>query len=157
MSGYRLRLFVSHSFTRAECALDTRTFRQAVSSGVAAAMERHNATDSEYAFAVVPHFEERASGRILPAQVRTALERADIVLVDISGLSPNVLYELGYAHASGRHLILVDSEDAVTDVPLDLKDLVIGFYRDAETLQAHIDQRLTESCSRAQRGIFREP
>jgi hypothetical protein len=59
-------------------------------------------------------------GRITD-QILDAIERADIVIADIGGLNANVVYELGYAHASGATLVLLSQEPGAS--PFDLRDL----------------------------------
>jgi hypothetical protein len=43
-------------------------------------------------------------------QVLGHIERADVVLADLTGGNANVLYELGYAHAKGKPLVLVTQD-----------------------------------------------
>jgi hypothetical protein len=59
-------------------------------------------------------------GRITE-QVIDAIAAADAVVADISGLNPNVIYELGYAHASGATLLLLSQDPGAS--PFDLRDL----------------------------------
>jgi hypothetical protein len=59
-------------------------------------------------------------GRITE-QIIDAIERADVVIADIGGLNANVVYELGYAHASGATLILLSQSPGSS--PFDLRDM----------------------------------
>jgi len=45
---------------------------------------------------------------------------ADIVIADCTGNNPNVLYELGLAHALGKETILI-TQDSMDGVPSDIK------------------------------------
>ena len=45
---------------------------------------------------------------------------ADIVLADLTGLNPNVMYELGLAHSFNRKTIVITQDDLNT-LPFDLK------------------------------------
>jgi nucleoside 2-deoxyribosyltransferase len=47
------------------------------------------------------------------------IDVADIIIADMTGKNPNVFYEVGYAHAKGKLVILLTSEAA--DIPFDLK------------------------------------
>lgn len=47
------------------------------------------------------------------------IESADFVIADMSGQNPNVFYEVGYAHAKGKHCILLTKN--TLDIPFDLK------------------------------------
>lgn len=47
------------------------------------------------------------------------ISKADVVVADMTGRNPNVFYEVGYAHALGKTVLLVtESSD---DIPFDLK------------------------------------
>jgi hypothetical protein len=52
-------------------------------------------------------------------RIYAELERADIVIAEMSGRNPNVLYETGYAHALGKRVILLTR--SVDDIPFDLR------------------------------------
>ncbi len=65
-------------------------------------------------------------GRITE-QIIDAITSADAVIADISGLNPNVIYELGYAHASGATLLLLSQDPGAS--PFDLRDLRQIRYR----------------------------
>jgi hypothetical protein len=54
-------------------------------------------------------------------QIIDAIELADVVIADIGGLNANVVYELGYAHASEATLILLSQSPEAS--PFDLRDL----------------------------------
>jgi hypothetical protein len=71
-------------------------------------------------FAVQRADEISRPGRITE-QIIDAIERADVVIADIGGLNANVVYELGYAHASGATLILLSQSPGTS--PFDLRDM----------------------------------
>lgn len=52
--------------------------------------------------------------------------KAKMILADLTGKNPNVLYELGLAHAITKPAILV--AQSLDDIPFDLKDLRIIIY-----------------------------
>lgn len=55
-----------------------------------------------------------------------SIRKARLVVVELSDRNPNVMYEIGLAHAIGKPIILLTrSED---DVPFDLKSLRYVFY-----------------------------
>jgi hypothetical protein len=47
------------------------------------------------------------------------IERAEVIVADLTNRNPNVFYELGYAHACGKNTILVTQR--AEDVPFDIK------------------------------------
>lgn len=46
--------------------------------------------------------------------------KADIILADLTGLNPNVMYELGVAHTFGKKTIII-TQDELEKLPFDLK------------------------------------
>ncbi len=70
----------------------------------------------------IPHRIDRndAAGHI-PALFQTSLENSHAVIVDITGLNPNVLYELGYLYALKKvPLIISRNETSGTIKPADI-------------------------------------
>ncbi len=59
-------------------------------------------------------FEERILDRVY-----NQIAKADIIIADMTGRNPNVFYEVGYAHALGKTVILLTKE--VDDIPFDMK------------------------------------
>lgn len=47
------------------------------------------------------------------------IERADLIIADLTDRNPNVFYELGYAHAIGKNTILLTQK--TSDVPFDIR------------------------------------
>ncbi|MFM0695643.1 hypothetical protein PQQ64_25625 [Paraburkholderia graminis] len=47
------------------------------------------------------------------------IDLADVIIADMTGKNPNVFYEVGYAHAKGKLVILLTSDSG--DIPFDLK------------------------------------
>ena len=56
--------------------------------------------------------------------IHESIIQADLILCDMSERNPNVLYELGLAHAIGKPAILVSQKEG--DIPFDLR--YIRFY-----------------------------
>jgi hypothetical protein len=55
-----------------------------------------------------------------------SIRRARLVLAELSGRNPNVMYEIGLAHALGKPIILLTRNE--DDVPFDLRALRYLFY-----------------------------
>src|SRR2546430_15128697 len=47
------------------------------------------------------------------------ISKADVIVADMSGRNPNVFYEVGYAHALGKIVLLLTQN--ADDIPFDLK------------------------------------
>ena len=63
--------------------------------------------------------EQQYEGRITD-RIYNQIDKADIVVADMTGKNANVFYEVGYAHALGKRVILLTRDAG--DIPFDLKD-----------------------------------
>ena len=52
-------------------------------------------------------------------RIYNQIDKADIIVADLTGRNPNVFYETGYAHALGKQVILLTQK--ADDIPFDLK------------------------------------
>jgi hypothetical protein len=52
-------------------------------------------------------------------RIYNQIAKADFIVADMSGKNPNVFYEVGYAHALGKKVVLLTKKAA--DIPFDLK------------------------------------
>jgi hypothetical protein len=52
-------------------------------------------------------------------RIYSEIDRADIIIADMSGRNPNVFYEVGYAHAKQKICVLLTSN--ADDIPFDLR------------------------------------
>ena len=59
-------------------------------------------------------------------EVWSAIHAARIIIADCTGRNPNVFYEIGLAHAVGKHTILIAR--SLKDVPFDLRTLRVILY-----------------------------
>lgn len=86
--------------------------------------------------------EENISGPILPSIVR-AIVQARLVIANINGRNPNVMYELGIAQALGKEVIVV-SKRYGEDPPFDIRQqrlvLYQGYNELADKLRISISQ-----------------
>jgi hypothetical protein len=85
--------------------------------------------DDAYALAVKPACEaagayaERVDEQIfhesIVQRIYNQIAKADLLIAEMTGRNPNVFYEVGYAHALGKTVILLTRDSA--DIPFDLK------------------------------------
>ena len=75
-------------------------------------------------------------------QIDLGIERADYVVAVLDGLRPNVLYELGIAHAHGKPTIIMNHRDALESVPF---DLAMDQRLEYEAVDANLPKRLQAS------------
>src|SRR6266511_4795805 len=81
-------------------------------------------------------------------RVYNQVGKADIVVSDMTGRNPNVFYETGYAHALGKHVILLTQ--TADDIPFDLKHYPHIIYEGKIT-------RLKEELQRRVRWAIENP
>lgn len=60
-----------------------------------------------------------------------SIRESSIIIADLTGRNPNVLYELGLAHAIQKPVILLSQN--IDDIPFDLKHLRIVIYSNTDT------------------------
>jgi predicted nucleotide-binding protein len=78
--------------------------------------------------------ENLSSGAALVNAVTDAIKSADFIVVDVSRQNPNVMYELGYAHALRKPTILIMDSDINSPLPSDLQGLLYLTY-DSDNLR----------------------
>lgn len=52
-------------------------------------------------------------------QIYAQIDKADFIIADMSERNPNVFYEVGYAHALGKNVVMITNN--AEDIPFDLK------------------------------------
>lgn len=65
------------------------------------------------------------TGKIIE-QIWLGLKRAKVLVAELTGKNPNVLYELGLAHALHKPVVLVSSNEP--DVPFDIRHVRVIYY-----------------------------
>jgi hypothetical protein len=73
------------------------------------------------------------------------ISKADVIVADMTGRNPNVFYEVGYAHALGKIVLLLTKNS--DDIPFDLK------HRQHTVYQGSIDLLRTELAAKLQWAI----
>ena len=69
------------------------------------------------------------------------IDSADLIIADMTGKNPNVFYEVGYAHAKGKLVILLTSD--ADDIPFDLKHRRhIVYGRSLSILRQRLEEEL---------------
>lgn len=84
-------------------------------------------------------------------QVAGELARADCVIADVTGNSPDVFFEIGLARAMGKALFLLVEEGSILDMPFEQLNCL--FYENSPTGLSELSSTL----SRALRGHRRSP
>jgi len=73
------------------------------------------------------------------------LNKARIVIADVTGKNPNVFYEIGLAHAIGKEVIIISQ--STDDIPFDLRHLRTFIYQDSVAGFRKLEHQLTQSLS----------
>ena len=88
----------------------------------------------------------QASGRTVLEVLYEAIETSDLIICDVSEANLNVMYELGYAHALKRPVIVISEQTDL--VPFDLRGVQSLIY-DKNRLQGEFSARLSTLISEA--------
>lgn len=81
----------------------------------------------EKAGAYAERVDEQIFQESILQRIYNQVAKADVIVSDMTGRNPNVFYETGYAHALGKHVILLTQDAA--DIPFDLKHYPHIVYR----------------------------
>jgi hypothetical protein len=88
---------------------------------------------------------ERILERIVP-RIETGIRNSAFVIADVSELSPNVFYEVGYAKGLGKQVIVTARKG--TQLPFDLGDVPTIFWEIQEDLKEGLRKCLAGLMSR---------
>jgi hypothetical protein len=80
-------------------------------------------------------------GQNIPRAVFSAIDLSDLVIADISSRSPNVMYELAFAHALGINTMLIDIDDISSpDLPHTTKKKIFYLHHDRTIRPSSVSQ-----------------
>lgn len=68
---------------------------------------------------IAERVDEQSFSETILERIYRQIETADLIIADMTGRNPNVFYEVGYAHAKKKPVILITK--AADDIPFDLK------------------------------------
>lgn len=86
-------------------------------------------------------------------RIYNQIDKADVIISDMTGRNPNVFYETGYAHALGKNVILLTQN--ADDIPFDLKHYPHIIYGGVITeLIPQLEKRVKWAIEHAQREEF---
>lgn len=88
-----------------------------------------------------------------------SIRQCRVVVAELTGRNPNVLYEVGLAHAAGKPIILLTRNE--DDVPFDLKALRYRFYNTndpfwGDNLKGAIKEMVTASLDESSLSVWLE-
>jgi hypothetical protein len=88
----------------------------------------------------VVRIDEKAGPGIIFQDIQREIERAEIVIAEITPVNANVFYELGYAHALGKPTILLARREA--ELPFDVRSFRVVFYNDSIGGKVEVERNL---------------
>lgn len=88
----------------------------------------------------VERVSEHKGDYIITERIERSINRSEIIICDVSEKSPNVYYELGFARAKGKKIILTAKEGTI--LPFDVRQYHTNFYKDEFSLQRIIRDEL---------------
>jgi nucleoside 2-deoxyribosyltransferase len=89
-------------------------------------------------------------------RIFTQIDKADVVVADMTGRNPNVFYEVGYAHALDKIVLLLTQDS--NDIPFDLKHRQHTVYSGKiEVLRGELAKRLQWAIAESRRRSERTP
>src|SRR5262245_39070963 len=93
----------------------------------------------EFEFEAERTDESTSLERIIP-RIESGIRQSAFVIVDISEMSPNVFYEMGYARALGKAVVVTAKKG--TQPPFDVGDIPTLFWEDQEDLKEGLRKRI---------------
>ncbi len=69
-----------------------------------------------------------------------SIEESDYIIADLSEKNPNVYYELGYAHALKKNVILLTQD--IANLPFDIRDKRVIKYADTSSGAVELKKNL---------------
>lgn len=102
--------------------------------------------------------EKNVIRRIKPG-IFSKIKNSDLIVAEISSGSPNVLYEVGWAHAMGKPTMLIAEKDA--PIPFDINDYMVVKYDPTmapPVLRKHLESEFVKHLNAAKQGVnLRQP
>jgi hypothetical protein len=85
---------------------------------------------------------EMPTTSVIYEDILSEIEKAAVVICDISGRNPNVFYELGIAHTLKRSSTIMLTHDEVTESPFDIQHFRIFSYENSMPGQKQLTDKL---------------
>lgn len=100
---------------------------------------------------IVERVSEPLGDYIITERIEQCIRRAELIICDVSEKSPNVYYELGYARAKNKTIILTAKEG--TELPFDVRQHKTNFYSNTLQLQKIISKELNSYYLNIQKSL----
>ncbi|MGF1864962.1 hypothetical protein L4D15_06725 [Enterovibrio norvegicus] len=80
---------------------------------------------------------------LIISDIIQSIQQASVIISDITPDNPNVYYEVGYAHAAGKHVILMCDRER-QKLPFDLSGFRTIFYSNTISGKSKVEESLTK-------------
>lgn len=91
--------------------------------------------------------DEIFSTNLIVDDIINAIEKATIIIADITGDNPNVFYELGIAHTLKKKQTIVITQDDFSELPFDVAPFRIIQYNDSILGKTNYEEKLSNTLS----------
>lgn len=88
--------------------------------------------------------DEIATPTDITEDVLKLIEESGVVIVDISGKNPNVMFELGYAQGCGKQVVVLCADD-LSDLPFDVRQRRTIQYRNTVSGLGELAEKIARS------------
>lgn len=98
---------------------------------------------------------DMSAGSTWSEQTQGAIREAEVVVADLTGMSPSVLFDVGVALGLRKPVLLL-SQEPVKDLPADLRAHQVAVYRpdDVGTVRRYLELWLDEVRTRKSSSAF---
>lgn len=96
----------------------------------------------ETAGALCKRIDKEVVAHRITDEIYRQISRADILIADVTGLNPNVYYEIGFAHGIGKNVVLLKHFNDESRFPFDTHDFQHIVYTSAEHLKEELKRRI---------------
>jgi len=76
-------------------------------------------------------------------EIYNQIDRADILVADVTGSNPNVFYEIGFAHGIGKNVIFIKHSEDKDNFPFDTQDFQHIIYNNPDRLREELVRRIS--------------
>ena len=88
-------------------------------------------------------------------EIYNQIDRADILIADVTGLNPNVYYEIGFAHGLGKNVIFIKNAKDKSKFPFDTADFQHVIYTGSEHLKIELKRRISSFVQNPEQNIWK--
>ncbi|WP_147395109.1 hypothetical protein [Azospirillum cavernae] len=145
-----LNIFVSHSFEPRSKSYNLEAFRESVKKAMELASEILKG--KKINVRITPIFESNIFGSPLNQQIISSIQSSSCAIVDLTNVSANVMYELGYIDALSIPCLLTRSAHSTAQIPVDVAGRLFAEYQNESNLPTILSSSLASVIESSLRG-----